>query len=276
VGVVTAALLLPVALVAGGLATTQAMWHDTVDVAGVQILAGDINLETVDWVWGQVNPVPTQTDPDPTGLPNDWDQLGTCATTTEADGLCPDDDTWPLDQFAVVPGDKLVIIHKVDVTLDGDNLAARLSVVWDTPRVTLPSGMTLTAEVGYIPVSGPNVGTFQALGDVVSYTATDNTARLTTVVTADAGDPTWAELVPGDADPRGLHEQYVVAPLTTTWAVRLVAEFAAPFCWADPLTTPPAGATCTLDNTSGLVNLLIDGYGVTLEQIRTGEGWVTR
>lgn len=85
------------ALLMGG--TTFALWSDSADVDGAQITAGNLDVEASEWAWQDVSG-------DRTDKPHDID----------------------LNEFKIIPGDTVAGMLGVDLSLEGDNMAARIQL----------------------------------------------------------------------------------------------------------------------------------------------------
>ncbi|MBO3663934.1 alternate-type signal peptide domain-containing protein [Microbacterium stercoris] len=121
-----------IALLAGG--STFALWSAGDTFAGGTITAGDLNLvKTADTTFWDVSA--DRADATATVTGTDGSQLGHALTPTNAS-------TW-----RIVPGDKVAASFSADVTLEGDNLVARLGVDGLDANALANTGMSYSYEV---------------------------------------------------------------------------------------------------------------------------------
>ncbi|MDR2378961.1 MAG: hypothetical protein LBD70_06020, partial [Bifidobacteriaceae bacterium] len=253
----TIAAALPLALLAGGNADTFALWHDSGQVPGQKIEAGDLDAGGAKWIgWKQVTPVGSPDAAAPAG------QQGTCLTAPDL--AQPDkceDQSLPLDQFVAMPGDKIELVGQFESILGGDNIAAWIKVGW----ADLPEGQSNPGEV--TAVFGLGARQFDAADQAVFAPVVDGLAVGGAVWIATTSDPAATGTTAGNVKvaylPKGIHEaSHLVWRVTVTVEVKDTGPGADPFpyAWGDPLddaVAPPA--------------FQLPALTWELEQIRAGE-----
>lgn len=121
-----------VALLAGG--STFALWSAQDTFTGGSITAGDLNLvQSADTTFWDVSA--DRKDATVTVVGTDGSQLGHALTPADAS-------TW-----RIVPGDKVAASFSADVTLEGDNLVARLAIDGLDANALVNTGMSYSYEV---------------------------------------------------------------------------------------------------------------------------------
>lgn len=85
------------ALLMGG--TTFALWSDSADVDGAQISSGNLDVEVSEWAWKDVS-----------------------------DDRKDKDHEIDLNEFKIIPGDTVAGTFGIDLSLEGDNMAARIQL----------------------------------------------------------------------------------------------------------------------------------------------------
>jgi len=107
------------ALVAAGTAAglTYALWDAGVTVGASVVRSGTLDLQLVG------TPAWTETSPD---------VIPAHAVPSRPDGITAD--------HLATPGDSFRVVQRFRPVLEGDNLAARMRVSWDTPPALLPTG----------------------------------------------------------------------------------------------------------------------------------------
>ena len=153
------------ALLAGAAAgLTYAFWGDAAAATGAVVRTGDLDLVLVG------SPTWTETSPDVSPAH---------AVAMQADGITA--------AHLATPGDSFTVAQQFRTVLDGDNLAARLTVRWDTAPALLPTGqVTATYRVtrpdGVVSAATP-VGT--------TLTLPGSGGNLTPAQTAAWGSTPW-------------------------------------------------------------------------------------
>ena len=121
-----------IALLAGG--STFALWSAGDTFAGGSITAGDLNLvKTADTTFWDLSA--DRADATATVTGTDGSQLGHALAPADAS-------TW-----RIVPGDKVAASFSADITLEGDNLVARLAVDGLDANALANTGMSYSYEV---------------------------------------------------------------------------------------------------------------------------------
>lgn len=140
------------ALLMGG--TTFALWSDSDTVDGAELTSGNLDIGVSEWAWQDVSG-------DRSGEPHDID----------------------LNEFKIIPGDTIAGTFDVDLTLEGDNMAALVQLVGSDGEITsaddLVSGdladglVDVTFEVAWDGISVP--ATFDDVTEGVLLYSYDNT-----------------------------------------------------------------------------------------------------
>jgi alternate signal-mediated exported protein len=253
----TVAMAFPLALILGGNAHTFALWHASEEVDGGAVTAGDLDAQKGNWIlWSQVVPVGT---PPVQGAVETEIERGTCLKPADHQSKCADDSD-PFSAFRAMPGDKVKLVGQFKSVLDGDNIAAVLTVDWDSrwPPDDLPVAVDATYTVS--ASATPAIpATFQTLKDEDGERIVKNVGSPFKIITVTDGNTPVAELSNGAVmlDP-GIHTAGEI-----TWQVEVTLVFGSDdpgdYLWDDPA--------------SEADTFTVPLVTVELEQVRAGEGW---
>ncbi|GEL96284.1 hypothetical protein [Cellulomonas composti] len=176
---------------------TYAFWGDgATAVAGV-VRTGDLDLELVG------TPTWTETSPD--------------VSPAHVFGMQTDGIT---ANHLATSGDRFTVAQQFRTTLDGDNLAARLTVGWDSAPALLPTGQVAATYIVTRPDGVASAAT--AVGTAI--TLPGGSANLTTAQVASWGSTPWTltvTLTYSGADVMVTPTTISSAPITSLGTVRI-------------------------------------------------------
>jgi hypothetical protein len=180
-------------------------------------------------------------------VPSDPETPGQCDPKDENAGT-------PLNAFIAMPGDKIQLVGKFTSILDGDNIAAILSVKW--ADANLSSGL-----IGDYTVSVPSPD-----GDDPLLSVGDSVGKPVKLVTVANSTPDNERAEGTVVLEPGIHEAS-----TITWDVIVSIEVkhgdtnqnAYQYDWRDPKNVVEADPK----------RFTVPGLNFTLDQVRSGAGW---